>query len=119
MANITLVLDCSISASVRTSSAASANDMKSRSTITIATTAPRPGALAASRVSSLRFSVTSQPQKKNSAVRAPVANSCGVNEVIDSQCQDSSCAGCDPYSITAATTTMTSTPTSMAVITIC
>ena len=42
------------------------------------------------------MTVTSQPQKKNKAVSAPVAKSCGVNAPGDSQAHDNACAGCAP-----------------------
>jgi len=59
------------------------------------------------------------PQKTKTAVSAPVANSCGVNAVGDSQPRDSACAGCDPNLGRAAMITATRMPTSAVVMTTC
>jgi hypothetical protein len=119
MANTTLVLDASISASVSTSRLTAANDMNISSTMPMAHSAPRPGARLESLVSSFRLTVTSQPQKKNSAVSAPVANSSGVNSAAENHAKENGCAGASPYLMIATTTIMTRIMTSSPVITIC
>ncbi len=93
--------------------------MNSASTISIAHRAPWPGARLASRVSSVRLTVTSQPQKKNSAVSAPVANSCGVKLPGDNHTSENPCAGCAPYLASASSINASRIAASVTVMTIC
>ncbi len=93
--------------------------MNSASTISIAHSAPWPGARLASRVSSVRLIVTSQPQKKNNAVSAPVANNWGVKLPGHSHISENTCAGCVPYLASASTISASRIAVSVTVMAIC
>ena len=69
----TLAPDSRISGSLSTARVTTANAMKAETITSMASAAASPGVRPESRVSSLTFSVTSQPQKKNIAITAPAA----------------------------------------------
>src|SRR5688572_4050315 len=93
--------------------------MNAQATTSIATTAATPGVLRESRVSSLAFSATSQPQKKNTAITAPAAKLSGVNAAGEKLVRDRSAAICAPCFATAVTARPASTEISIAVIHAC
>src|SRR5437763_13057283 len=82
MARTTLVPDCSISASFSINKVTVTKATNNSRTMIMASKAPWPGAWFALRVSSLRLSVSSHPQKKNNAVKAPLRRELGQRKPL-------------------------------------